>query len=399
MAVTFDPATGLTVDSAADVLAQIENDWRNAFSGGGLPPLDVDPATPAGQLIAAQAALVHAKDTELLYLAQQFNPETAEGRWQDALGKIYFLTRKTAEPTVVECTCTGLYNTVIPAGSIVQSADGHQLASIDAAIIPASGNVDIEFAVTETGPVEIPAGAVTKIITVIPGWDSVTNAAAGVLGRNEETQTEFETRRYNSVAANAQGSVLAIQGAVSQVDGVLDCVVLENSTNDVQTISGVAVDPHSICVSVFGGEGEDIAEAIYRRKDAGCGTTGDTVVTYTDPDFNNAVYTYNILRPTPTAVKMTVTIKQTSATPNTITDDIRAALVADFYGQGENARVGAASTLFASRFYPVVIAAGASDFISLELALGSGSLASFVEIDADEEPTLAAEEIIVVIQA
>lgn len=399
MAVTFDPATGLTVDSAADVLAQIENDWRNAFSGGGLPPLDVDPATPAGQLIAAQAALVHAKDTEILFLAQQFNPETAEGRWQDALGKIYFLTRKTAEPTIVECTCTGLYNTVIPAGSIVQSADGHQLASIDAATIPTSGNVDIEFAVTETGPVEIPAGAVTKIITVIPGWDSVTNAAAGVLGRDEETQTEFETRRYNSVAANAQGSVLAIQGAVSQVDGVLDCVVLENSTNDVQTISGVAVDPHSICVSVFGGEGEDIAEAIYRRKDAGCGTTGDTVVSYTDPDFNNAVYTYNILRPTPTAVKMTVTIKQTSATPNTITGDIRAALVADFYGRGENDRVGAASTLYASRFYPVVIAAGASDFISLELALGSGSLASFVEIDADEEPTLAAEDITVVIQA
>ena len=59
MAVTFDPATGLTVDSAADVLAQIEADWQNAFSGGGLPPLDVDPATPAGQLIATQAALVH----------------------------------------------------------------------------------------------------------------------------------------------------------------------------------------------------------------------------------------------------------------------------------------------------------------------------------------------------
>ena len=85
MAVTFDPATGLTVDSAADVLAQIEADWQNAFSGGGLPPLDVDPATPAGQLIATQAALVQAKDSEVLFLAQQFNPETAEGRWQDAL--------------------------------------------------------------------------------------------------------------------------------------------------------------------------------------------------------------------------------------------------------------------------------------------------------------------------
>ena len=47
MAVTFAPATGLTVDSAADVLAQIEADWQNAFSGGGLPLLDVDPACVA----------------------------------------------------------------------------------------------------------------------------------------------------------------------------------------------------------------------------------------------------------------------------------------------------------------------------------------------------------------
>lgn len=399
MAVTFDPATGLTVDSAADVLAQIEADWQNAFSGGGLPPLDVDPATPAGQLIATQAALVQAKDSEILFLAQQFNPETAEGRWQDALGKIYFLSRKTAESTVVTCACGGLYNTNIPAGSIVQSTDGYQLASIDDATIPASGTVNVEFAVTETGPVEIPAGSVTKIITVIPGWDTVTNAAAGVLGRDEETRTEFETRRYNSVAANAQGSVLAIQGAIAQVDGVLDCVVMENATNAQITVHGVNIDPHSICASVYGGDGTDIAEAIYRRKDAGCGTTGDTVVSYVDADYNNAVYTYNILRPTPTAVKITVTIKQTDATPASIAEDIKTALVADFYGQGNNARVSTAATLYASRFYPVVIAAGVSDFVSLEIALGSGSLASYIDIDADQEPTLSEDDITVVIQS
>ena len=398
MAIIFNPETGLTVESAADVLAQIEADWQNAFSGGGLPALNVDPATPAGQLIATEAALVQAKDSEILFLANMFNPETAEGRWQDALGKIYFLKRKTAEPTVVDCVCTGLYNTTIPAGSIVQSDDGHQLRSIDAATIPSSGTVTVEFETVETGPIEIAANSVNKIITVIPGWDSVSNSAAGVTGRDAETQTEFETRRYNSVAANAQGSVLAIQGSVSQVDGVLDCIVLENSKDTTETIKGVAVDPHSICVSVYGGDGTDIAEAIYRRKDAGCGTTGDTVVSYTDPDFNNAVYTYNILRPTATPVKMTVTIKQTQATPNTIATSIREALLADFYGQGENPRVGAGAILYASRFYPIVIGAGVSDFVSLEIALGSGSLGSYIDVDADVEPTLSESDITVVIQ-
>jgi uncharacterized phage protein gp47/JayE len=397
MAVLFDPDTGLTVESAETVLSAISADWQSAFSGGGLPPLDVDPATPAGQLIATQAALVQAKDSEILYLANMFNPKTSVGRWQDALGAIYFMERKRAEPTVVTCTCTGLYNTVIPAGAIVQNVDGYQLAAIDTTTLPASGTADIEFETIDTGAIPIAAGTVTKIITVIPGWDAVINANAGALGRDEETQLEFETRRYASVAVNAHGSVLAIQGAIAAVDGVLDCAVLENTTDTPQTIKGVSVDAHSICASVFGGDGTDIAEAIYRRKDAGCGTTGNTSVSYVDPDFNNATYIYDILRPTPTAVSMTVTIIQTDATPNTIADSIKSALIADFYGQGDNPRVGMATTLYASRFYPAVINAGASDFVSLQIALGGGALSSYIDIDADVEPTLDESDITVVI--
>lgn len=397
MAIVFDPSTGLTVESAETVLNTIGADWQNAFSGGGLPALDIDPATPAGQLIATQAALVHAKDTEILFLANQFNPLTAEGRWQEALGKIYFLERKRAEPTVVECTCTGLYNTTIPAGSIVQNTDGRQLRSVDDATIPAGGSVNVEFETVETGPINIAAGTVTKIITVIPGWDSVTNSAAGVLGRDAETQTEFETRRYNSVAANAHGSVSAIQGAIAGVDGVLDCKVLENSTDNAMTILGVSVNPHSICACVFGGDGTDIAEAIYRKKDAGCGTTGTTTVSYTDPDYNNAVYTYQILRPVVTDVKMAVTIKNTGSTPASIADDIKAALIADFYGQMENARVGLGQTLYASRFYPIVIGAGVSDFVSLTVALGTGAFGSYIDINANREPQLIESNITVTI--
>lgn len=397
MAIVFDPQTGLTVESAAEVQTAIEGDWISAFNGNGLPPLDVDPETPAGQLIASITALVHAKDTEILYLANQFNPLTSEGRWQDALGKIYFLSRKMAEPTVVECACMGMYNTVIPAGSIVQSDDGYQLRSLDAATIPASGTINIEFETIETGPISIPAGSVNTIVTTIPGWDTVSNASAGVLGRDVETRTEFETRRYNSVATNAHGSVSAIQGTIAGIDGVLDCKVLENSTDNSMTILGVSVDPHSICVCVYGGDGTDIAEAIYRKKDAGCGTTGSTTVTYTDHDFNDSVYSYSILRPIVVDVKMVVTIKNTGSLPASISDDIKSALIEDFYGLRENARVGLGQTLYASRFYPVVIGAGVTDFVSLTVALGTGAFGSYIDINANREPQLIESNISVVI--
>ena len=94
---------------------------------------------------------------------------------------------------------------------------------------------------------------------------------------------------------------------------------------------------------------------------------------------------------------MAVTIKNTGSTPASIADDIKAALIADFYGQMDNARVGLGQTLYASRFYPVVIGAGVSDFVSLTVALGTGAFGSYIDINANREPQLIESNISVTI--
>ena len=398
MALKFDPSTGLSITSAAEDLETVGAAWRSAFASDGQPPLDIDTATPAGQLIATEAALIHQHDTDLLHLANMFNPETAEGIWQDALCKIYFLQRKMAEHTVVDCACTGLYNTRIPAGSIVQNSDGYQLKSLADAVIPSTGTVIVEFAVTEPGPVAIGAHSVNKIVTVIPGWDSVDNAAAGAQGRNAETRSELERRRYDSVAANAVGSVAALRAALSALDGVLDCEVLENVTNTAVTSYGIQIAGHSVAICIYGGAVSDIARVIYQKKSAGCGTVGETAVTYTDPD-NNITNTYNILRPVATPVKIRVTLAQSASILNTVQEDLSKALVEDFYGRGAHERVGLAQTLYASRFYSVAVeAVGLADLLSIELALGSGEYGSFIAINGNVEPTLDAADVTVVIE-
>lgn len=398
MAVKFDPSTGLSITSAAEDLETVGAAWQSAFSADGQPPLDIDTATPAGQLIATEAALVHRHDTDLLFLANMFNPETAEGVWQDALCKIYFLQRKLAEHTIVDCSCSGLYNTRIPAGSIVQSADGYQLRSLADATIPNTGTATVEFAVTEPGPIPIGAHSVTKIVTVIPGWDSVDNNAAGAQGRNAETRSELETRRYRSVAANAVGSVAALRAALSALDGVLDCEVIENTTNETITSYGIQVAGHSVAICIFGGDVAGIARVIYQKKSAGCGTVGETSVTYTDPS-NNITNTYQILRPTATPVKIRVTLAQSASILNTVQDDLSKALVDDFYGRGIHERVGLAQTLYSSRFYSVAVeAVGLADLLSIEVALGSGEYGSSITINGNVEPTLDAADVTVVIE-
>lgn len=86
----FDPATGFYADDTETVRAAVAADWVAAFHKDGQVDLNTDPETPAGQLIDSQTAAITEKDTELLYLCDQFDPAKNEGIFQDAIAKSIF---------------------------------------------------------------------------------------------------------------------------------------------------------------------------------------------------------------------------------------------------------------------------------------------------------------------
>ena len=119
--ITFNPDTGLVSSGTAAIRANLVTQWQKAFATDpDKPLLDTAPETPAGQLIDGQAVLINRKDSEILYLANMFNPKTALGIWQDALAGIYFIERHIAIATLVTGNIKGAYGTVIPNGAIVQ---------------------------------------------------------------------------------------------------------------------------------------------------------------------------------------------------------------------------------------------------------------------------------------
>ena len=400
---SFDPQVGMVAPETAVLRDAVASNWEQAFNtGDGSPTLDTEAATPAGQLVDSEAAILAQINAELLYLFSMINPRLAEGVWQDAIGYIYFLTRKIAQPTLTTCTCTGLQGTVIPVGAQIQSDDGTRYECVNAVTIPSSGHVDALFQCLEAGPVECPAGTLNSIVTVIPGWDTVANAAAGSTGRNRESQVDFENRRRESVAKNSHGAVGSLQGALWDVDGVVDCRVLENDEDDPVVKHGITIPGHSIAACIYGGADADIAETIYLKKDAGCGTMGNYYVSHTAEDFGGAVYSYRIVRPTPKDVQIRVTINRTELTPSDVVQRIKSAVVADFLGEDPvsgNARVGLASTVYASRFsVPVVKTAGVQDLVGIAIRLGSGAWGSSIVIDGLTEPVIDESDVIVVIE-
>ena len=399
---SFDPTVGMTAPETAVLRDAVAANWESAFNtGDGSPVLDTEAATPAGQLVDAETAYLAQVNAEILYVASMLNPRTSEGVWQDALGYIYFLSRKIAQPTLVTVTCTGLGGTVIPAGAQMQDDDGVRYECQSEAIIPAGGSVDVVFQALEAGPIECPAGTLSQIVTVIPGWDTGVNAAAGVVGRNRESQADFENRRFASVAKNSHGSVFSLQGALADLDGVVDCRVLENPTDSSVTKNSVTIPAHSVAICIYGGADADIAETIYMKKDAGCGTTGGTTVTYVATDFGNATYNYEIVRPTPTDVHIEVEINKTDQTSATVEQDIIDAVIGDFLGNDTNSgntRVGLAQTVYASRFSVAVIkTAGVQDLVSITIGLGTGPMGASIDIPGDVEPTISSADITVTV--
>lgn len=396
----FDPSKGIYIEDVPAVRELVRIVWQTAFKGEGLPPLDVSASTPQGQLIDSQTAAIADKDAQLLFLANQFNPATATGRFQDALGKMYFLDRKVAEPTLITCLCSGIPDTVIPAGSLAKTSTNEVLQSVNEGIIGAGGSVEIIFATQATGAIQIGAETVTKIITVVPGWDTVFNPAAGVTGRVEESREAFEARRKASVAAGAHGSAKALYAALANIPDVATLAILENITPQTVELWGVSVPSHSFFISIYGGSDTQIAKTIYEKKDAGAGTAGNTDISYIDPSFGDALYKYKICRPEPLPFGVKVVLRKTAATPDNIGILIKDAISANFNGLGETSgRVSMAAVLYASRFYPTVIDILGKTLVSIEIAAPvenqTGQWTDEITVSADLIPVLDYDDIII----
>lgn len=398
----FNPATGLQTPDTSEIRDGVAEDWKQAFFDPDLPPLDTEPTTPAGQLIDAEVGEIEAKNAAILYLANMFNPYVSDGRWQDALGFIYFLQRKLDEPSIVTCQLTGLHGTAIPYGALVQSLTGYTLICNRSVTIGPDGSAETTFRCSTWGPIDFPPHSINSIVTVIPGWDTVDNEAAGAVGRDLETRAEFEARRYASVAMNAHGSTGAIFGTIANIEGVLDCQVLENIGPDPVVKYGVIVPGHGITVCVYGGDDGDIAEAIYRKKDNGCDTGGNTTIVYATPDYHNAIYEYKILRPETVNFWIQVTLGEQPDMTQSVVEALKLALYNDFYGLGKNPRVGLAQTVYASRFVcPAISVPGVQNVLNIGVALTNGASPQYtpvVTINGDQEPVLSLANIFVILQ-
>ncbi|MGC0863480.1 baseplate J/gp47 family protein [Pantoea agglomerans] len=388
---------GLSVPDEKDILDGRLSDLDSALGGGMSKSL----TTPQGQIAMSETAIIADKNDQLLSIVNGINPDYAAGRFQDAIGRIYFIDRIAAQGTTVTATATGLVGTIIPSGSTAQDEAGYIYTSLAEATIPASGAVDIVFQNQTSGAIACPAGSLNTIYRAVTGWSGITNAAAGVPGNDVETRANFEYRRKQSVALNAKGTPESIYAAVLDVAGVVDAYVWSNHSGSTVNIGSTnyPVPAHSVYIAVYGGSAQDIAQAIYLKNQAGCGMVGNTsaVVTDTSRGTNiNPKYTMTWNTPAQTRTRFMIQLENSQSLPSDIVDQVRAAIISAFNGNSDlvpKARI--ASKVFAGGYYSVLnnIDTASVNVLSVTVSLDGVNYASSVEYGVDQIPSLDASDI------
>lgn len=283
---TFGP-TGFTAPSTPEILAGTLADIQQAFGN----QLDPGLTTPQGQIASSEAAIIADCYSQFLALANGVDPAFATGRMQDAIGRIYFMTRIPAQATTVTAQCIGALGTVIPIGALAQDINGNNYLCIQQGTIPNSGTISLEFECVISGPIACPIGALNTIVSTIPGWNSITNAAAGTEGYDVESTEAFETRREQSVAVNSKGILPSVIANILAIPGVIDAYVIQNPLNvnsgavitgsisgTTMTVSGVTSGTIAVGQMVSGGS--TLAGTYITALGTGTGGTGTYTVNY-----------------------------------------------------------------------------------------------------------------------
>ena len=402
----FTP-TGLTVPDESEILAGVQADYNAAFGGNLNPALN----TPQGQLASSTSAIIADADATFAEFVNQVDPDTADGFMQDAIARIYFLTRSPGAPTTVQLLCTGAFGYSINLGAVVQDTSGNRYVCALAGVIPIGGTITLPFDCVVLGPTACPANTVTTIVsngaTPLNGWDEVNNPSPGAVGSDVESRAAFEFRREQSVALNAHGSIVAIGAAVFDVPGVIDVLALENFTNATITgaingnpnVTNFPVVAHSIYIAAVGGDPQAIGEAIFSKKNDGSNMNGNTTVTIVDTSYQvpQPTYTYTFEIPNNTALKFAVQIQNSASLPANIIPLVQAAVVASFTGADGSQRARTGSTILAGKFYAPVSAIGPEvNVVQILLALSPSSpTLTNVTMGIDQFPTLQPSDVAV----
>lgn len=304
-AYNFITESGVVVPDFADTLAQVEAEYR-AIEG--FEDADLSPETKLGALMLREVLIRDGVARNNAIVANQINPDLAQGVFLDALFSFMGGSRFSATYSIIRSvTLTGQPTTVIPKGSLAFAGD-NSFKSLSTVILNNEGKGYSDFQAVLEGPIEAPIGSLSKIGSSVLGWETISNVNAAEVGKVEETMISARRRRSKILALQATETVEAIISALYDLPDVRSLSYIENYEETTKVIRGITLKPHSMWLCIDGGEAEQIAKTLKRVRGIGSGYNGSEEVTIVDP-FTEQPYIMKFDRPITKNLFVRVTVK------------------------------------------------------------------------------------------
>jgi len=299
---------GIHKESYAETVAALQAAFKTIYG------VDINLASnsPDGQIIGIFAL---AKQDFLDLIVQDYNskdPDQAVGAALDAVCALCGIYRKGGTYTKVTVQITndrtvdlvGLDTSANP--YTVADQNGNEFQLIEGETALAAGTHNLNFRAKNIGAVQVQADTITTAVTIVLGVTAINNPAGPYEdGVDQETDAQLRLRRQKSTSGPAQGFLSSLRSGLLALDGVTSCLVFENNTGeaDVNSVPG-----HSIWVIVDGGDEDEIAETIYKYRNAGCGMVGSVVVQVTQVDGTSFPIIFDRAEPQDLYVKFAVNV-------------------------------------------------------------------------------------------
>lgn len=256
---------------------------------------------------------------ELAYNAH--SPASAIGTGLDYIVAVNGIARKLATKSVAVLTLTGNEGTTIENGSVADT-NGNMWDLPETVIIGENGTVDVEATARDYGLITAAPSTITRIMTPVLGWESVTNEAAAEVGTVTETDSALRARQGESVSLPSQSMLDGLRAALNALTDVGRCEVYENDTN---VTDSDGIPGHSVCCVVEGSEDDTIADTIFKRKGVGCGTYGTESAIVTDD--NGTEHTIRFERLKYADIDIEINVSKRQGWTDSIPDEIKTAVV------------------------------------------------------------------------
>jgi len=219
----------------------------------------------------------------LLAVFNALNPDGATGKIHEDGSALVGVDPDPATYSSVTVTLTATAGTQIPAGSIIE--DSTTLARwVTSEDVTSTGSDDVVALAMEAGPVLASAAAIDTIVTPVPGWSAVTNAAAASPGESRESDASLRQRRRRALASSGSASVSSIRSALLDKDYLDGVLVLENTDSVAAVVNTKVLDRNSIWVfispeTLTDAQEDEVAEILHRKAPAGVNMMSDAATT------------------------------------------------------------------------------------------------------------------------